>query len=60
MDIAANNKKHTLQDVRRAVYQFGQAMRYHWNWQKGDVLAIFSPNSAEPLLVPLASGAPVK
>jgi 4-coumarate--CoA ligase len=34
-------------DVRQAAEQFGRGLRQHWKWQKGDVMALFTPNSAD-------------
>ncbi|KAL2826946.1 hypothetical protein BJY01DRAFT_255843 [Aspergillus pseudoustus] len=39
-----SGQKYTYADIRRLSLQFGHALRQRWQWQKGDVLAIFSPN----------------
>ncbi|KIX00172.1 uncharacterized protein Z518_10309 [Rhinocladiella mackenziei CBS 650.93] len=46
VDITAQ-KQHTFRDVRQAATLFGQGLRQEWKWQKGDVMALFTPNSAE-------------
>ncbi|KIV78442.1 hypothetical protein PV11_10162 [Exophiala sideris] len=46
VDVSAQ-KQHTFQDVRRTAERFGRGLRHHWNWQKGDVMAISSPNSVD-------------
>lgn len=40
-------KQHTFRDVHQAAARFGQGLRQRWNWQKGDVIALFTPNSAD-------------
>ncbi|OAP62468.1 hypothetical protein AYL99_04671 [Fonsecaea erecta] len=46
VDVSAQ-KQHTLRDVRNAALRFGQGIQRQWNWRKGDVMAVFTPNSAE-------------
>ncbi|KIW30608.1 uncharacterized protein PV07_06341 [Cladophialophora immunda] len=46
VDVAAQ-QQHTLRDVRDAARRFGQGVQSQWNWRKGDVMAVFTPNSAE-------------
>ncbi|KAI1614576.1 phenylacetyl-CoA ligase [Exophiala viscosa] len=46
VDVSAR-KQHTFQDVRQTAERFGRGLRHHWNWQKGDVMAIFSPNNVD-------------
>ncbi len=46
VDVAAKNQ-HSVRDIRDAAIRFGQGIRQGWNWQKGDVLALFTPNSTE-------------
>jgi 4-coumarate--CoA ligase len=40
-------KQVKFRDVRQAAEQFGRGIRQHWKWQKGDVMALFTPNSAD-------------
>ena len=46
VDVAAQTRL-SVRDVRTAALQFGQALRQNWNLQKGEVLALFTPNSTE-------------
>ncbi|KAF2097347.1 4-coumarate-CoA ligase 2 [Rhizodiscina lignyota] len=46
VDIAAQ-KRLNFRNIHHSAEQFGRGLRQHWNWQKGDVLALFTPNSAE-------------
>jgi acyl-CoA synthetase (AMP-forming)/AMP-acid ligase II len=46
VDVAAQ-KQHSVRDVREAATRFGQGIRQQWHWQKGDVVALFSPNSTD-------------
>ncbi|KAJ9628140.1 hypothetical protein H2204_009542 [Knufia peltigerae] len=39
--------QHTYRHICETAEKFGKGLKSHWNWQKGDVMAIFSPNSAE-------------
>ncbi|KAE8331413.1 putative phenylacetyl-CoA ligase [Aspergillus sergii] len=44
---ASSNKSYTYNDVKFQAGQFGSAVRSTWNWSKGDVLVLMSPNSIE-------------
>ena len=46
VDIAAQ-KQSSIRDIRDAAKRFGQGIRQRWNWQKSDVLVLFTPNSTE-------------
>jgi 4-coumarate--CoA ligase len=46
VDIAAR-KQLKFRDIHQSAEQFGRGLRQHWNWEKGDVLALFTPNSAD-------------
>jgi 4-coumarate--CoA ligase len=37
----------TYGEIRAASERIGRTLRNDWQWQKGDVMAIFSPNSAD-------------
>lgn len=43
----ATQKRQTFAHIRDAAKGFGQGIQEQWRWQKGDVLALFSPNSTE-------------
>ncbi len=45
VDIAAG-KDHTFHELRDSTEKIGRGLRYQWGWQKGDVMALFAPNSA--------------
>jgi 4-coumarate--CoA ligase len=40
-------KRHRYREVRDASEKFGKALKHNWDWRKGDVMAIFTPNSAD-------------
>ena len=44
---ADTERSYTYADIRKLALNFGQTLRNRWNWQKGDVLAIFAPNSID-------------
>lgn len=46
MDIAAQ-KRLTFHNIREAAEQFGRGLLQRWKWQKGDVLALMTLNSAD-------------
>ena len=46
VDIAVG-KNHTFRELRDTSEQIGRGLRYQWGWQKGDVMALFAPNSAD-------------
>ncbi|KAK0281313.1 hypothetical protein LTR91_011630 [Friedmanniomyces endolithicus] len=46
VDVTAQ-KQHTIQDVRNAAERFGHGIQQQWDWRKGDVLALFTPNSTD-------------
>ncbi|KAK1813075.1 hypothetical protein LTR12_012524 [Friedmanniomyces endolithicus] len=46
VDVTAQ-KQHSILDVRHAAERFGHGIQQQWDWQKGDVLALFTPNSTD-------------
>ena len=38
------NRSYTYTQVRSTALEFGKGLKAVWDWKKGDVLAIFSPN----------------
>lgn len=44
-------RQYTFRDVKSKAVGFGQALLAQWDWQKGDVLAIFLQNSIETPVV---------
>lgn len=42
---------YTYHDVKESSVQFGKGLKHNFNWQKGDVLAFFTPNCIDtPIL----------
>lgn len=41
---AVTDRFYTFTDVRNAALDFGKGLRSIWDWKKGDVLALFTPN----------------
>lgn len=46
VDITAK-KQLTFREVRNTSIEIGRGLRKQWNWQKGDIMVLFSPNSAD-------------
>lgn len=44
-------RQYTFGEVKRTATAFGNALRTKWNWQKGEVVGIFSANSIDMPLV---------
>ncbi|PLN75173.1 putative phenylacetyl-CoA ligase [Aspergillus taichungensis] len=45
---SSKSKSHyTFKDVRDRAQVFGQALKTHWGWKKGDVLLVMAPNVIE-------------
>jgi 4-coumarate--CoA ligase len=44
---ALTSRAYTYAQVKSVATAFGSALRSKWQWQKGDVLAVFSPNSID-------------
>ena len=44
-------RAYTFSDVRSAATGFGEGLQNLWDWQKGDVFAIYAPNN---ILYPVA------
>jgi acyl-CoA synthetase (AMP-forming)/AMP-acid ligase II len=40
-------RSYTYAQVKTAAAEFGEGLRAIWDWQKGEVLALFSPNSID-------------
>lgn len=40
-------RAYTYAHIRGSAIGFGQALRAAWNWQKGEVLAVYSPNDVD-------------
>ncbi|KAJ5783019.1 hypothetical protein N7457_004793 [Penicillium paradoxum] len=48
----ADTKRHyTYQNLKDAALAFGQGLKSIYNWQKGDVLALYTPNSIDTPVV---------
>ncbi|KAF2763899.1 acetyl-CoA synthetase-like protein [Teratosphaeria nubilosa] len=44
-------RSHTFAQVKQGASDFGKGLRALWNWQKGDVLGMYSPNSIDTPIV---------
>ncbi|EEP82863.1 conserved hypothetical protein [Uncinocarpus reesii 1704] len=44
---ADTGRSYTYEQVRSTALEFGKGLKANWGWKKGDVLAIFSPNSID-------------
>ena len=45
-------RSYTYTQVKTAASEFGEGLRAIWDWQKGDVLTVFSPNSIDiPVII---------
>ncbi|KAH6709134.1 putative phenylacetyl-CoA ligase [Leptodontidium sp. MPI-SDFR-AT-0119] len=47
--------RHTFTTLRRQTTALGNGLLQKWNWQRGDILAIFAPNSADISTIVLAT-----
>lgn len=47
----ATQKQHTLHSLRTASASLRPGLLTQWNWQKGDVMALFTPNSADIAII---------
>ncbi|KAE9364011.1 acetyl-CoA synthetase-like protein [Stipitochalara longipes BDJ] len=43
----ASQKQHTFHSLLTTSQSLGRGLLTQWNWQKGDIMAVFTPNSAE-------------
>lgn len=41
---ADTSRSYTYADVKQAAISFGAGLKAMWDWQKGDILALFTPN----------------
>ncbi|KAK1781937.1 hypothetical protein QBC45DRAFT_404307 [Copromyces sp. CBS 386.78] len=56
MTCAENTKlSHTWDQIRAASIDFGQGMKDMWKWKKGEVLALYTPNSIDTPIVTLGA-----
>jgi 4-coumarate--CoA ligase len=46
VDITAQ-KSHGYREIRDSSEKIGRSLRHNWHWQKGDVMAVFTPNCAD-------------
>jgi 4-coumarate--CoA ligase len=44
---AETGRSYTYAQVRNTAIRFGRGLKANWNWQKGDVLALYSPNTID-------------
>lgn len=48
---ADTNRSYTHEQVKNAAIDFGKGLKGAWEWQKGDVMALFTPNSVDTPVV---------
>ncbi|OIW35050.1 acetyl-CoA synthetase-like protein [Coniochaeta ligniaria NRRL 30616] len=51
----ATSRAHTYSSVRAAAASFGAGLKARWRWRKGDVLALYTPNSIDTAVVTLGA-----
>ncbi|WEW60033.1 hypothetical protein PRK78_005516 [Emydomyces testavorans] len=44
---AETGRSYTFEQVRSTALDFGKGLKANWAWKKGDVLAVFSPNTID-------------
>jgi 4-coumarate--CoA ligase len=44
---AATNRSYTFSNVKKTAINFGMGLKDVWDWQKGDVMALFTPNCVD-------------
>ncbi|KAJ5112566.1 hypothetical protein N7532_000611 [Penicillium argentinense] len=44
---AITNRQYTYSGLRDAAIAFGQGLRSAWDWKKGDIITLFTPNSID-------------
>lgn len=44
---SASGRSYTFAQVKQTAVDFGKGLKAAWEWQKGDVLALYSPNSVD-------------
>jgi long-subunit acyl-CoA synthetase (AMP-forming) len=52
---AQTGRAYTFADVRHVAHEFGKGLKARWAWKKGDVLALFTPNSIDTPVVSLGA-----
>jgi 4-coumarate--CoA ligase len=43
----SSGKEYTFRELLNTSEQIGRGLQHQWRWQKGDVMALFAPNSAD-------------
>ncbi|KFY84830.1 hypothetical protein V500_08969 [Pseudogymnoascus sp. VKM F-4518 (FW-2643)] len=41
------NRSYTFAETKKAAIEFGKGLKAQWDWKKGDVLALYTPNSID-------------
>ncbi|SPQ18158.1 82b9b819-87e3-4015-a837-c6427068c965 [Thermothielavioides terrestris] len=52
---AETGRSYSWADVRSASIEFGKGLKALWGWKKGDVLALYTPNSIDTPIVTLGA-----
>ncbi|KAL5091033.1 hypothetical protein Trisim1_003348 [Trichoderma cf. simile WF8] len=47
-------RSHSFNDIKRLALEFGKGLRHVFNWQKGDVMGLFTPNNIDVPVVNFA------
>lgn len=48
---ADTERSYTYTQLRTAALDFGKGLKAVWDWQKGDVLALYTPNSIDTAVI---------
>jgi 4-coumarate--CoA ligase len=52
---ASTNRKYTFAQAKQTALDFGKGLKAVWEWRKGDVLCLFSPNSIDTPAITLGT-----
>ncbi|KAK4129573.1 acetyl-CoA synthetase-like protein [Parathielavia appendiculata] len=52
---AETGRSYTWAELRRASIEFGQGLKEHWGWRKGEVLTFYTPNSIDTPILTLGA-----
>ncbi|KAK1769742.1 hypothetical protein QBC33DRAFT_531838 [Phialemonium atrogriseum] len=52
---AETGRTYTFSGLKHASHEFGKGLKARWGWKKGDVLALYTPNSIDSAVVTLGA-----
>ena len=55
MTDAETGRTYTFSGLKHASHEFGKGLKARWGWKKGDVLALYTPNSIDSAVVTLGA-----